>query len=217
MGMILRIASSRIVGQGDIVGRSGYFSLNLSANSVMRGRLDARRTLKSLVADLRVKIKGEAFFEVTPNSEQPFIVDASGLSVKVLGTSFSVQTSDQGNEISVILVEGKVSLNNAHEKELVQLHPNQKADYFVNDEHYTVTEVDSERLTSWRKGIIFYDNASLDEIVRLIEQTYKVSLMYTRPENDDQRFSGAFLKTQKLETVLQQTNKLTGTNLILIQ
>ncbi|MCS2765028.1 hypothetical protein NXV33_06810 [Bacteroides thetaiotaomicron] len=48
MGMILRIASSRIVGQGDIVGRSGYFSLNLSANSVMRGRLDARRTLKSL-------------------------------------------------------------------------------------------------------------------------------------------------------------------------
>ena len=54
MGMILRIASSRIVGQGDIVGRSGYFILNLSANSVMRGRLDARRTLKSLVADLRI-------------------------------------------------------------------------------------------------------------------------------------------------------------------
>ena len=57
MGMILRIASSRIVGQGDIVGRSGYFSLNLSANSVMRGRLDARRTLKSLVADLRNNMK----------------------------------------------------------------------------------------------------------------------------------------------------------------
>ena len=56
MGMILRIASSRIVGQGDIVGRSGYFSLNSSANSVMRGRLDARRTLKSLVADLRYKL-----------------------------------------------------------------------------------------------------------------------------------------------------------------
>ena len=53
MGMILRIASSRIVGQGDIVGRGGYFCLDLSANSVMRGRLDARRTLKSLVADLR--------------------------------------------------------------------------------------------------------------------------------------------------------------------
>ena len=61
MGMILRIASSRIVGQGDIVGRSGYFSLNLSANSVMRGRLDARRTLKSLVADLRYPTKSIIF------------------------------------------------------------------------------------------------------------------------------------------------------------
>ncbi|MCS2436781.1 hypothetical protein NXY48_11465 [Bacteroides ovatus] len=64
MGMILRIASSRIVGQGDIVGRSGYFSLNLSANSVMRGRLDARRTLKSLVADLRFSTdKSNIYFQ----------------------------------------------------------------------------------------------------------------------------------------------------------
>ncbi|EKA84714.1 hypothetical protein HMPREF1204_02756 [Bacteroides fragilis HMW 615] len=75
MGMILRIASSRIVGQGDIVGRSGYFSLNLSANSVMRGRLDARRTLKSLVADLRtyifiniiVESDGDIFLFSSPN------------------------------------------------------------------------------------------------------------------------------------------------------
>ena len=66
MGMILRIASSRIVGQGDIVGRSGYFSLNLSANSVMRGRLDARRTLKSLVADLRST-------NITKNREQEML------------------------------------------------------------------------------------------------------------------------------------------------
>ena len=71
MGMILRIASSRIVGQGDIVGRSGYFSLNLSANSVMRGRLDARRTLKSLVADLRnITIFQKMVIPVYPKSAE---------------------------------------------------------------------------------------------------------------------------------------------------
>ncbi|WP_418849549.1 hypothetical protein, partial [Phocaeicola sp.] len=37
----------------DVVGRSGCFCLNLSDNSVMRGRVHARRTLKGLVADLR--------------------------------------------------------------------------------------------------------------------------------------------------------------------
>lgn len=164
-----------------------------------------------------VKIKGEAFFDVTHNPEQPFVVDASGLSVTVLGTSFSVQTAADGNDISVILVEGKVSLADASLKELVRLHPDQKADYSVKDGHFTVSEVDSKRLTSWSKGILSYDNASLDEVVRLIEQTYKVTLSYDREGKENQRFSGAFLRSQKLETVLQQTNKLTGTNLILIE
>lgn len=164
-----------------------------------------------------VKIKGEAFFDVTHNPEQPFVVDAFGLSVTVLGTSFSVQTAADGNDISVILVEGKVSLADASLKELVRLHPDQKADYSVKDGHFTVSEVDSKRLTSWSKGILSYDNASLDEVVRLIEQTYKVTLSYDREGKENQRFSGAFLRSQKLETVLQQTNKLTGTNLILIE
>ena len=91
MGMILRIASSRIVGQGDIVGRSGYFSLNLSANSVMRGRLDARRTLKSLVADLRILNKYrnnlEDFFRLRDNSninkDLIIIAKLAGLSKKI--------------------------------------------------------------------------------------------------------------------------------------
>ena len=54
MGMILCIAPSHIVGYGDIVDRSGGFKFKLSANSVMRGRVNAIRTFKGLVADLRL-------------------------------------------------------------------------------------------------------------------------------------------------------------------
>ena len=35
------------------MGRSGCFGLNLSDNSVMRGRVHGSRTMKDLVADLR--------------------------------------------------------------------------------------------------------------------------------------------------------------------
>ena len=38
-----------------------YSSLNLSDNSVMRGRVHARRTLKGLVADLRTKKESSSF------------------------------------------------------------------------------------------------------------------------------------------------------------
>ena len=96
MGMILRIASSRIVGQGDIVGRSGYFSLNLSANSVMRGRLDARRTLKSLVADLR-QIKKYSFLyslscRFSLPAARPFIWLFDYLSSPIFGLFYIVIT-----------------------------------------------------------------------------------------------------------------------------
>ena len=50
----MHIVSRRIVGEGNVEGKSGCFSLKLSDNSVMRGRVHARRTLKGLVADLRV-------------------------------------------------------------------------------------------------------------------------------------------------------------------
>ena len=50
----MHIVSSRIVGEGNVEGKSGCFGLNLSDNSVMRGRVHAIRTLKGLVADMRV-------------------------------------------------------------------------------------------------------------------------------------------------------------------
>ena len=113
MGMILRIASSRIVGQGDIVGRSGYFSLNLSANSVMRGRLDARRTLKSLVADLRssyfledgsfIKLENVTLgYNFTPKNRKLLDNMRIYLSAKNLFTL----TGYSGNDPSIIDVNG---------------------------------------------------------------------------------------------------------------
>lgn len=164
-------------------------------------------------ATRQVAICGEAFFDVTPDAKKPFIVDVSGLFVRVLGTSFSVSAWDKGEMISVILATGSVSLTDAHEKELVRLIPNQKVDYSLHSGQYTVTEVDSDRATSWRKGIVSYDNATLEEIVGLIEQTYAVSLQYTIPPHQTQRFSGAFFKKQKLETVLKLTGRLTGSEL----
>ena len=101
MGMILRIASSRIVGQGDIVGRSGYFSLNLSANSVMRGRLDARRTLKSLVADLRVnktKANKHTFFISSILIVQPLLQNANYHFTKLLKKTVKPILSQEINQ-----------------------------------------------------------------------------------------------------------------------
>ena len=53
LGIILRIASSHIVGVRGYCRQKWCFKFKLSANSVMRGCVNAIRMLKGLVADLR--------------------------------------------------------------------------------------------------------------------------------------------------------------------
>lgn len=57
----------------------------------------------------RVKLNGEAYFEVEHNPEQPFIIEAEDAFVKVLGTSFNVKAYEN-SEIEVIVTEGLVQL-----------------------------------------------------------------------------------------------------------
>ena len=58
-----------------------------------------------------VRLKGEAFFEVVKNVNQPFRVNAKDLHIDVLGTSFNVVGYDDEPQAEVILVEGKVKLS----------------------------------------------------------------------------------------------------------
>ncbi len=46
-------------------------------------------------------LSGQAFFEVTPNRERPFVVTADGVTVTVTGTAFSVATAASGVTVAV--------------------------------------------------------------------------------------------------------------------
>jgi len=58
--------------------------------------------------------KGEAYFDVKPDSDKPFLVTAEDLSIRVLGTSFHVKTSPKGQE--VILEKGSVEVTSGTDK-----------------------------------------------------------------------------------------------------
>ena len=58
-----------------------------------------------------VKLKGEAYFKVTKNAEQPFIVKTKEIDIRVLGTSFNVAAYQTDLTTSVTLVEGSVAVS----------------------------------------------------------------------------------------------------------
>jgi ferric-dicitrate binding protein FerR (iron transport regulator) len=57
----------------------------------------------------KITLSGEAFFEVTPNSNSPFTVQARGFTITVVGTSFSVDNVS-GRESVVVVESGKIQV-----------------------------------------------------------------------------------------------------------
>lgn len=83
-----------------------------------------------------VQIEGEAFFDVTHDSLHPFIVNASSVSLTVLGTAFNIRAYPDENTIETTLVRGKVEIektNHLAGEQIIVLKPNEKATYVKNE------------------------------------------------------------------------------------
>ena len=79
-------------------------------------------------SERKVELTGEAFFEVTHNEAKPFYVHAKDVTVKVLGTSFNINTNKkEGAEVSVIT--GKVKVSSTNNKGQIVLAEGEKGCY----------------------------------------------------------------------------------------
>lgn len=56
----------------------------------------------------RVKMEGEAYFEVEHDRRAPFVVSTNGLDIEVLGTRFNIRNDDNGHRVTTVLLEGAV-------------------------------------------------------------------------------------------------------------
>lgn len=61
----------------------------------------------------RVKLKGEAYFDIEHKDDKTFIVEADQLLIKDIGTSFNVKAYPEKNTIEVVVEEGEVQLYTA--------------------------------------------------------------------------------------------------------
>ena len=63
-----------------------------------------------------VQIEGEAYFDVAPDKEHPFIVKTSHTSIRVTGTSFNVRAYADEDTESTTLISGTVRINSGNEE-----------------------------------------------------------------------------------------------------
>jgi len=69
-------------------------------------------------ASRQLRLKGEAFFNVTAERRKPFVIEVNNITVTVVGTAFNVRTTDSTTEIAV--ESGVVKVDNDNSSTLVK-------------------------------------------------------------------------------------------------
>ncbi len=122
-----------------------------------------------------VYLSGEAFFDVVKDSSHPFIVQSDdGVTVRVLGTSFNVRTTETST--SIVVASGKVSVSKDSLHSL--LLPHEKATYLI-ESHEIITE--SANLAydlAWKDNTLVFDDTRLDEVASMLENWYGVAIAF---------------------------------------
>lgn len=150
-------------------------------------------------AERKVKITGEAYFEVAKNAAMPFVVsinDEAG--VEVLGTSFNVNAYKDGGSIDATLVDGLIRVSSAEDKKIIK--PGQQAR--ISSTISLVKNADMEKALAWKNGIFNFDDVGLREMMMQIERWYDIKVVY-EPNVPDVRFFGKVSRKADLATVLE--------------
>ena len=169
---------------------------------------------ESFTADARlIDFEGEAFFEVSPDVNKPFIINATNIGVEVVGTSFNLKANSITKEYQLDLKTGKVlfySLNPQTKSRIEQiiLFPGERGAYSSSTYSLCKVKNNNENYLAWHTGILEFDNSSLTEVVKALQDTYKVDISLD-PSLGELKLTARF-QGQKIESVLETLRIIFG-------
>jgi transmembrane sensor len=123
-----------------------------------------------------VEFEGDAFFEIAKNPQKPFIIKAKGAEIKVLGTSFNVNTNVESKDLEVLVATGKVKLSSLeNEKNYVTLVPGEMGTLKGNNvsQHKNT----DKNYLSWKtKYFDFTEGIKLGEAIKVLNRAYHTEI-----------------------------------------
>ena len=149
-----------------------------------------------------VSLHGEGYFEVAKDSTRPFIVSTDKMDVKVLGTTFDVNTYEDEGKSFVVLVEGLVEVS-AGKGESRIITPGHMAEVNMYDVQakIQVSKCDTEHYVAWKNGNFSFRNASLTEILKRVSRYYDVTVIREQVF-EEEYYTGDVSSDVSLESLL---------------
>lgn len=156
---------------------------------------------KFSINNRKVKIDGEAYFEVAHNPKSVFTIVTKKCNVRVLGTKFNLKSYSNKNYFSTSLKEGKVAIDMNEIDSTIVLKPMQKIRYNFNSKKLKLYSFKNNIDLSWdTKKLRFYDS-SFEDIVSDLGVYFNKTIIIKDPELKDQKISCVF-KNKSLKNIL---------------
>jgi ferric-dicitrate binding protein FerR (iron transport regulator) len=124
-----------------------------------------------------VELKGEAFFEVKPVEDKPFVVHVHNAVVRVLGTSFNVRAIEEESEITVTVEEGKVKLSDLDDIAFVELAGNEKGIFYRETGHIEKYQRETGREMLWRPRTVMFRDTELSIVFNTLERLFDTEII----------------------------------------
>ncbi|KIO43978.1 FecR family protein [Sanguibacteroides justesenii] len=158
-----------------------------------------------------VFLKGEAYFEVAPDPEKPFIVKTTSMQTRVLGTSFNINAYENEPNVYTTLLTGKVEvmLNKRGNASPVVLKPAMQLKLDKESGDFSVEKVRVEEITAWRYGVFMFAEDDIEVVTRMLSRWYDVKFVFDGERKGPHTFSGRMSKDDKLNEILEMLT-LTG-------
>ncbi|MCD8044137.1 MAG: FecR domain-containing protein [Tannerellaceae bacterium] len=173
----------------------------------------------SFTGEIRtVRLLGQAYFDVAPDPERPFIVETPDMNITALGTAFEVYNYGSGWLMETILTEGKVKVDIQLDESAPMiseiLYPDQKIVMDRESRHVFKAVVDAGKYSSWsREHVLSFENESLALILPRLEQWYGCKVIYDKKKVENYRFTFK-VRDESIERILfmfQATSSLAYT------
>lgn len=186
-------------------GRIFEVALADGTNVVLNAGSSLKYPTKFIKGGVRqVFLTGEAYFDVAHDAKHPFIVNAEKLDVQVLGTEFNVSAYENDLNTEVVLVKGKVALNDnkdVKKENTVVILPGTKGTYNRLTNTIVTSSVDTSLYTAWMNGELVFRNSKFSDIRKILERRYNVIIINNNKKLDQEVFNARF-KNQTIESVL---------------
>ncbi len=153
-----------------------------------------------------VELKGEAYFDVAANANQPFKVKVQdGVDVLVLGTGFNISAYADEPGSRTTLVEGAVLVRKGEDQQLLK--PGQEALAADGAIRFN-PQADIEMATAWKNGQFLFRDAPIGTVMKQLSRWYDVDVAYEEGSVKEM-FNGTIPRDVPLSKVLELL-ELTG-------